>query len=99
MAAVPFASVEEIDAGIEQIQESWTLSAHRDPITCLCVHGVLLFSAGRDALLVLYDLAPTHERAPPELLASFILPRVAISIAADRSRVCAATGTFVPSSS
>lgn len=82
--------------GIEHMQESWTVSAHREPITCLCVHGLSLFSAGRDTLLILYDLAPTHERAPPELLASFTLPRVAISIAADRSRLYAATGTVVP---
>ena len=92
-AGVPFANVEEIVVGIERMQESWIVSAHREPITCLCVHGLSLFSAGRDALLILYDLAPTHEREPPELLATFTLPRVATSIAADRSRIYAATGS------
>ena len=95
LAGVPFANVEEIVAGIERMQESWIVTAHREPITCLCVHGLSLFSAGRDALLILYDLAPTHEREPPELLASFTLPRVATSIAADRSRIYAATGAVV----
>ena len=93
LAGVPFANVEEIVVGIERMQESWIVSAHREPITCLCVHGLSLFSAGRDALLILYDLAPTHEREPPELLATFTLPRVATSIAADRSRIYAATGS------
>jgi hypothetical protein len=95
MAGVPFANAEEIETGIERMQESWIVSAHREPITCLCVHGLSLFSAGRDALLILYDLAPTHEREPPELLASITLPRVATSIAADRSRIYAATGAVV----
>ena len=95
-AGVPFTNVEEVAAGIEKMQESWTLSAHRAPVTCLCVQGLSLFSAGRDGLLILYDLAPIHERAPPELLASFTLPRVAVSIAADRGRIYAATGKIVP---
>ena len=93
LAGVPFGNVEEIVVGIERMQESWIVSAHREPITCLCVHGLSLFSAGRDALLILYDLTPTHEREPPELLATFTLPRVATSIATDRSRIYAATGS------
>ena len=93
MADQPYANVEMLAAGVEHMQESWTLSAHSQPITSLCVHGVTLFSAGRDCQLILYDLSPTHERAPPEMLASFTLPRVAQSIAADRSRIYAATGS------
>ena len=93
MADQPYANVEMLAAGVEHMQESWTLSVHSQPITSLCVHGVTLFSAGRDCQLILYDLSPTHERAPPEMLASFTLPRVAQSIAADRSRIYAATGS------
>ena len=89
----PFHSVEELQEGVEHMQESWTLSYHREAPTSLCVHGTQLFSAGRDRLLILYDLSPTAERAPPTMLASYTLRRVAHSIAADRNRVYAATGS------
>lgn len=93
MAHVPFSSVEAIAAGVEHMQESYTLSCHQEPITSLCVSGVSLFSAGRDRLLVLYDLSPALERGSPQMLASFTLKRAAHSIAADRSRVYCATGS------
>ena len=93
MAHVPFSSVEAIAAGVEHMQESYTLSCHQEPITSLCVSGVSLFSAGRDRLLVLYDLSPALERGTPQMLASFTLKRAAHSIAADRSRVYCATGS------
>ena len=66
MTHVPFSSAEAIAAGVEHMQESYTLSCHQEPVTALCVSGVSLFSAGRvfcHAARVFNEGYPS--RAPP----------------------------------